>query len=380
MATVVAQFSGSESSSGFNLSKLPVPSLPSGLISATTDDQVIAAWLGRSGLSIKTVANARKEVERFVMWCNYRGKGLRQVRYEDFTAYSMFMQNPQPADVWVSATRWPRQHKNWRPFSGALAGISQRQALAFIKGLFNWAIAAQYLTSNPAGLLGKMSPPQEATIERYLPIDGIAMMMESCSRLPDETQAEKLRKARARFLIKLLYLTGARLDEVANASMGSIRRDDHGDLWFHVLGKGKKKGKMPVSSDLFNEFKRYRKAYGLPATTSPLDGTPLIFTSHIVRDRATNGAIYKMVGSVLSGASDIALELDEPEISERLLQASPHWLRHSIFSHQADAGVPLKTIQLNARHSSLATTSRYLHKEDKVRHAETIKAVKMPTL
>ena len=63
------------------------------------------------------------------------------------------------------------------------------------------------------------------------------------------------------------------------------------------------------------------------------------------------------------------------DTADRLLQASTHWLRHTSLTHQIDAGVPLKTAQLNSRHSSLATTGRYVYKEHAVRHAETIAAL-----
>ena len=38
-----------------------------------------------------------------------------------------------------------------------------------------------------------------------------------------------------------------------------------------------------------------------------------------------------------------------------------HVYRHTFCSHLAKAGVPAKTIQALARHSSLSTTERYMH-------------------
>jgi site-specific recombinase XerD len=350
------------------------------MVTASSDEQIIDAWLARSGKSKHTVRNAQKEVTRFLMWCQSRGKGLRQVRYEDFTAYSAFLAEPLPADVWVSATHWPRSDPRWRPFAGPLAETSHRQAIAFIKALFYWAHAAQYLTANPAALLGKMISSDNEPVERYLPIEAISMMIEACNRMPTEKPTQLLRRARARFLVKLFYLTGARLNEAVTANMTSIRRDDSGKYWFHVVGKGRKKGKMPVMADLLNEFKRYRKAYGLDPLPAASDKTALILTTRGEHKRATDNSVFKAMKIILKGAADVAAELNEDGVAERLTLASTHWLRHSAFTHQADAGVPLKTIQKNARHSSLTTTSRYLHKDDDVRHAETVAAVKIPAL
>lgn len=378
MATSVAM---SFSDPNVQLARMPEATprgLPGSLIAATTDEQLVAAWLARSNLSETTIRNCRKEATRFLWWCRSRGQCLHDVRYEDLAAYSAFLADPKPAEAWVCAIRWPRTDPRWRPFAGPLSVVSHRQALAYVKGLFNWATAAQYLTSNPAGLMGKLKMPDGA-IERYLPVPAIAMMMEAIDRMPTDTPTATLRRARARLLVKLLYLTGARLNEVVTADMRSIRQDDAGRTWFHVVGKGSRKGKMPVSADLLAEFIRYREAFGL-APLPVLDNGPLILTTRGDLARAADSTVFKAVRSVLRGAADVALELGKTAVADRLLLASTHWLRHSAFSHQADAGVPLKTIQNNARHASLATTSRYLHKEDDARHAETLGAISIPRL
>jgi len=40
---------------------------------------------------------------------------------------------------------------------------------------------------------------------------------------------------------------------------------------------------------------------------------------------------------------------------------SPHWLRHAHASHALDHGAPIHLVQATLGHSSVATTSRYLH-------------------
>ncbi|WP_368669323.1 tyrosine-type recombinase/integrase [Mycetohabitans sp. B8] len=44
--------------------------------------------------------------------------------------------------------------------------------------------------------------------------------------------------------------------------------------------------------------------------------------------------------------------------------ASAHWLRHTAGSHQADAGLDLRTVRDNLGHVSQNTTSLYLHEEE----------------
>lgn len=81
-------------------------------------------------------------------------------------------------------------------------------------------------------------------------------------------------------------------------------------------------------------------------------------------------ALYLIVKEVLRRAA-AALEIGDPAGAAILRRASPHWLRHTAATHQADAGSDLRFIQKNLRHASLETTSLYLHAEDDERHRKT---------
>lgn len=62
----------------------------------------------------------------------------------------------------------------------------------------------------------------------------------------------------------------------------------------------------------------------------------------------------------------------DKETASTLRSASTHWLRHSVFTHLANNGVPLTTVQATAGHAKLSTTELYLHKDDHDRHDEII--------
>jgi len=55
--------------------------------------------------------------------------------------------------------------------------------------------------------------------------------------------------------------------------------------------------------------------------------------------------------------------------AEVLASASAHWLRHTAGSHVTDQQVDLRFVHDNLGHTSIATTSVYLHSEDDARHA-----------
>ncbi|GLC91234.1 hypothetical protein Tamer19_06420 [Cupriavidus sp. TA19] len=54
-----------------------------------------------------------------------------------------------------------------------------------------------------------------------------------------------------------------------------------------------------------------------------------------------------------------------------LASASAHWLCHTAGSHMTDQQVDLRFVRDNFGHSSLSTTSGYLHSEEDARHEAT---------
>ena len=349
--------------------------LPTTMLRARNDEQLISAWLSRPGLSPRTVRSSGKEAWRFLAWCRARGHALADVRMEDLADYSAFLLDPQPISVWVQPTKFVRSDPRWRPFAGPLATSSHRQAMVIVRALFTWATAAKYLPGNPGKSLGRLSLPIEESVSRFLSHEGIGFLLAAVGQLPSRTDGQQRRQIRARFLVHLYYLTAARLSEVAGANMSSIRRDHVGSWWLHVLGKGSKAGQIPVPPSLLLEFQAYRSRFGFAGMPAPRDPTPLVLTTTGQMRRATHYAIAKVMTHLMQKASDIALAQGQDETADRLSQASTHWLRHSSLTHQVDAGVPLKTVQMNGRHASMATTGRYVHKDRAIQHAETVAAM-----
>jgi site-specific recombinase XerD len=56
-----------------------------------------------------------------------------------------------------------------------------------------------------------------------------------------------------------------------------------------------------------------------------------------------------------------------PGLAARLRHVSPHWLRHTHATYVLNAGVELVAVRDNLRHASIATTSTYLHGNDRRR-------------
>ena len=61
-----------------------------------------------------------------------------------------------------------------------------------------------------------------------------------------------------------------------------------------------------------------------------------------------------------------------PETTRAVLaSASAHWLRHTAGSHMTDWQVDLRYVRDNFGHTSISTTSGYLHSEEDARHEAT---------
>jgi integrase len=198
-----------------------------------------------------------------------------------------------------------------------------------------------------------------------------ARLLAFIETLPADTARERQHHERARWLFRLLYGTALRASEVAQARTRDLIQR-RGRWWLRVSGKGGVVGEVPVSDGLIADLGRYRRFYGLSETPGA-DETdiPLVLPVAGATGRSlTPAAVYLVVKEVMRRAA-AAIETDDPAGAAILRRASPHWLRHTAASHQADAGTDLRFIQKNLRHASLDTTSIYLHAEDDERHRRT---------
>jgi integrase/recombinase XerD len=240
-----------------------------------------------------------------------------------------------------------------------------------VRSLFSWAAEARYLPANPAALLGKMKTSHETRITRYLSKEAVDVVFAAIRAIEAKTPSARMRKAHDLFLVVAYYMTGARLAELVAADMGGVYQED-GRWWLDVLGKGAKPRRLPVSHKLLATFEEYRVVYGLLPRTVRDDKTPLVLTSRGGLLRASEGTVSNAVKGALEAAARLADSNGDEEAGASLRRASTHWLRHSVFTHLANNGVPLTTVQATAGHAKLSTTGLYLHKQDQERHDEII--------
>ena len=343
------------------------------LIAASTDTELARAFLYSNALSAHSLKSTRKDLGRFLLWCQRERRMLLELRIEDLIAYKAFLLNPTPVDQWVSTTKWPRNDARWRPFSGPLSAVSANHAFRVVRALLEFAKDAGYLQRNAGALVGNIKTRRDARVTRYLTPTAIAHVETAIDAMPCKTSATRKRQARDRFLFQAYVGTGARLSELTGATMGAIYAEADARWWLDVLGKGQRQRRLPVTMTLLSAFRAYRAAYGLMPITQRDDPTPLVLaTRGTTLDGVTDEAVSKAIKALFGHAAAGAIAAGDPDSAAALQNASPHWLRHTMLTSHANDGVSLKVLQATAGHANISTTALYLHKSDKERHDEIL--------
>lgn len=346
------------------------------LVAARTDSELARAFLYSSELSENSIKSTKKDLGRFLLWCQHHAKMLYQINIEDLIAYKAFLRDPHPEETWVSPTKWPRNDERWRPFSGPLSEPSVRQAFRVVKALLEFAKNAGYLQRNAGALVKNIKTAREARVTRYLSAQAMDYVNAALKDLPATTPARIKAKARDRFLFVSYVTTGARLSELTGARMGAMYTEGDGRWWLDVIGKGSKPRRLPVAPEMLTAFRDYRMAFELSPNVARDDATPMVLST---RGRAlatvTNEAASNAMKSLFAAAGVLAETDGDHDSASALHQASAHWLRHTMLTTHANNDVSLKTLQDTAGHANISTTATYLHKSDKDRHDELMQSV-----
>lgn len=344
-------------------------------IAAHSDSEAVAQWLAEYRGSPSTQRAYRREAERLLLWLGEQGRELGSLRREDLDAFEAFLADPRPRQRWIGPSR-PRTSAEWRPFRGPLSAASRRQSLVILQGLFAWLTEAGWVAHNPFRLMRdkrRRLDNRQARIERYLERPLWEWLWAWLNRPLEAgtTPRAHFEWARRRFVFGFAYLLAPRLGEMSAACMHDFHRRE-GRWWWRVVGKGDKRAVIPVPPDMVALLERWRDTLGLAPHPAPAEETPLL---RALDGRRALGAnrLYRLIRDTFREAA-AALEVEQGSAAAsevaRLRRATPHWLRHTALTHQAQAGVELRFLAGTARHARLDTTARYLHAEDAEWHRQ----------
>jgi len=335
-------------------------------LDSSNDYEAVRAWLSLHE-SAATQKAYRKEAERLILWAVVeRRRALSSLTTEDAIAYRSFLRHPIPRARWVGAAQ-PRSSPLWRPFAGDLSVRSVAYALSVLNALYRWLIEQRYVLANPfAGVKVRGSRPAQLDTARAFTEHEWRLARVVADGLEWSYGWSDASAQRLRFVLDFAYRTGLRISELVDAKLGAIESDAHGDVWLRVVGKGRKTGKVVLPPLARAGLDRYLMQRGLPVTPSKWrPSTPLIGSLGDAGG-VTAWRLWRVMKRFFATAADV-LEDGSPAFAEKLRRATPHWTRHTHATHLLDGGAELTSVRDNLRHSSLATTSMYLHADDERR-------------
>ncbi|WP_052700679.1 tyrosine-type recombinase/integrase [Methylocucumis oryzae] len=176
---------------------------------------------------------------------------------------------------------------------------------------------------------------------------------------------------RNQLLLHLGFNLGLRLHELANAKLTdlyTVQRQGQTQHWLTVIGKGQKQRQVPIPLTTYLLLvETYLKLTGRSIHRLGLEYPLIPPLRGSDKQPLTPLAIHKALKECFAYVAEVLADT-HPDVAQKLDQASAHWLRHSHGSAAAERNIPLAMIRDNLGHSSIATTSCYLHTDQDARH------------
>jgi integrase/recombinase XerD len=176
-------------------------------------------------------------------------------------------------------------------------------------------------------------------IERYLPETLNELQVE---QLIESVETKQPLGLRNRAMIELLYASGLRISELANARLENF---DSNERILRVTGKGNKMRLVPVGQKACNALAAY-VSMERPKLVKRRTGSEVFLSSRGMK--LTTARIWQIVKEC---ARRSGLEAN----------IYPHLLRHSFATHLLSNGADLRIIQEMLGHADISTTQVYTH-------------------
>lgn len=353
------------------------------LLEADQDHAAIGAWLAtKAGAAHEseelssTQRSYRKEAERLLLWAILeRRKPMSSLNVEDVQAFVAFLRAP-PAH-WCGPRHRQRWSALWRPLEGGLSPAALRQSVTILQGLYAFLAGQNYLVGNPFPALAR--PREEGRAlgsKRTLSLAQWDLVDMQVKVALSSESATARRCARA---ISWLYATGLRRAEMTKSLCGDLEQLDirqpdgsqRAGWMLTVLGKGNRVRQVPVPGALVLELGQELSRHSLEtdALAESNRNVPILAVFGETAGEASvtswsDSGLYQAIKAFMERCSAYLEEGD----SDRVRQASVHWLRHSHGSHAVNGrpgrtAVPVQIVRNNLGHASIATTSGYLSTE-----------------
>lgn len=202
-----------------------------------------------------------------------------------------------------------------------------------LRSLFSFAMKTGYLDKNPSLALENLRVPDRLH-----------------SKVLSREQIERMifieKNPRNKMILKILYFSGIRVDELTQLKVNSFQNSEAGMVML-VIGKGRKVRSIHIPDHLKSEILDYMIS---------LTSDDYLFTN----DRRVDFGINDFTRTKLNHSQIFRIVKTSAKNAGLDVQPSPHWLRHTSATHAIEAGAPVHVVQRSLGHESISTTGRYL--------------------
>jgi integrase/recombinase XerD len=279
-------------------------------------------------------------IDWFLDHCTHHRKlsphTLKAYRH-DLRLFCIFATSP-PADVVISSIDRDVIQR-WLASMNIVKPRTVRRRLASLKSMFSCLERQGKLTSNSlAGFRSEVKIGN--SLPRTVARTTIKSLLRSTHRLTGDTPTSKRRNIQDIALVELLFSTGMRVSEAVATNIAHM---DMERLVISVQGKGNREREIPIVCDAFREKLLNQIAQRL-ADGAALDD-PLFVNRRDVRisDQSVRQVLRKHAARI------------------GVRRITPHMLRHTVATLLLEDGVDLRHIQRLLGHSSITTTTIYVH-------------------
>jgi Site-specific recombinase XerD len=189
----------------------------------------------------------------------------------------------------------------------------------------------------------------------YLSVEAVKLLLEQ----PDRTTSNGRRHLA---ILSLMYDTGARVQEIADLTVDSVRIA-HEPYTIRLYGKGRKARIVPLVKEQVAILRSYMEENGLDNSNKA--SSPLFFNNR--HEHLTREGIAYILSSYVNMARKVSPEMIPDKIS-------CHSLRHSKAMHLLQTGVNLVYIRDILGHVSIQTTDIYARADSKAKREALEKA------
>ncbi|RMD77371.1 hypothetical protein D6810_01105 [Candidatus Dojkabacteria bacterium] len=318
--------------------------------------------LQNNNYSKETIENYARDLEIFSAFLYYLDIQFEQVDKLIISDYKGFLRNQnylpilhefkagrQLSDKSVEKSLSEVSEVKKAMYKGQLSDSSVNRMLSSLRSYLSFLVDIDKPTPIPPTAIKMIKAEKKE--KQIAEFDELVKLIEC----PFEFETEPIVKFRNRAILELIFSTGMRISEVTNLNKEHFKivNNEVVDDKIYILGKGNKQRFVYLTQraiKYLNEYLKHRKD-SFPAMFVPTKGTR----------KATNNPY-------LIRLSQNYIQMKIAEYRRRLgivVPTSAHSLRHGFATYIAEQGASPAAIQKLLGHSSLQTTSKYVHGSDK---------------